>query len=242
MLLGTRPDIIFATNFLARYAHEPTVHHLHMAKTLLRYLSATSDHSLHYPATNGQFKITAYSDADWAGAHDSRSTSGILTMVNGTALTWYSKKQSTVAMSTAEAEYISAAECGLEIVWLRTICEDFGFKQQIPTSLLLDNKSAIQMATNASNHSRTKHIKLRYHKLRELIDESTLSITYIPSQDQLADIFTKALPRDRLNSLKSAIGLLNSSQLPLEGEYQSTYTVQQAAAVPQHKSKVPLQN
>ena len=114
--VGTRPDIIFATNFLARYAHEPTVHHLHMAKTLLRYLSATSDHSLHYPATNGQFKITAYSDADWAGAYDSRSTSGILTIVNETVLTWYSKKQSTVAMSTAEAEYISAAECELEIV------------------------------------------------------------------------------------------------------------------------------
>jgi hypothetical protein len=114
-------------------------------------------------------------------------------------------------MSTAEAEYISAFECRLEIVWLRRLAKDLGHEQKGSTPLLLDNKSSIQMATNASNHSRTKHIDLRYHKIRELVEDSTLAISYVPTNDQLADIFTKALSRDKFEPLVSAIGIVYTS-------------------------------
>jgi hypothetical protein len=194
---GTRPDIAFAVGFLDRYAHDPTTHHLKMAKILLRYLALTATASLFYPTTNGKFEFVTYSDSDWAGAFDSRSTTGFVTLVNGTALTWGSKKQSLITMSTAEAEYIAGSECALEIVWLRRFFEDFGQEQKGPTSLLLDNKSSIQMVINPSNHSQTKHIKLRFHKIRELMEDSTLRLLYVPSENQKADVLTKALPRDK---------------------------------------------
>jgi hypothetical protein len=191
---GTRPDIVFAVGFLGRYAHDPTTHHLKMVKILLRYLALTATASLFYPTTNRKFEFVAYSDSDWTGASDSRSTTGFVTLVNGTALTWGSKKQSLIAMSTAEAEYIAGSECALEIVWLRHFLEDFDQKQKGPTPLLLDNKSSIQMAINPSNHSRMKHIKLRFHKIRKLVEDLTLRLSYVPSKNQKTDVLTKVFP------------------------------------------------
>jgi len=205
--IATRPDISFTVGFLARYSSDPRMHHLQIAKNLLRYLLATVNYYLFYPATNGKLELLSYSDSDWAGSDDLKSTSGMLTTANGTALTWSSKKQPIVAMSTAEAEYISASDCGLETVWLRRIADDLGFPQSTPTTLLMDNNSSIQMASNHSNHSRTKHIDLRYHKIRELLENNTIAIKYVPTDQQLADIFTKALPKDKLLTLSKAIGL-----------------------------------
>jgi hypothetical protein len=212
--IGTRPDISYVVAFLSRYAHAPTAHHMNMAKTLLRYLAHTSHYSLFYPATAGRFDLVAYSDADWAGAHDSRSTSGVLTLVNGTALTWLSRKQPLVAMSTAEAEYIAAAECALEVTWLRRLAVDLGHEQHAPTPLLLDNRSCILLATNPSNHSRTKHIDYRYHKLRELVEDETLAPRYVPSADQLADVFTKPLAAEALARIADRIGMQRSLPSP----------------------------
>jgi hypothetical protein len=110
-------------------------------------------------------------------------------------------------MSTAEAKYIVGSECALEIVWLCRLLEDFGQEQKGLTPLLLDNKSSIQMAINPSNHSRTKHIKLCFHKIRELVEDSTLRLSYVPSENQKADVLTKVLSRDKHLAAVEALGI-----------------------------------
>ena len=114
-------------------------------------------------------------------------------------------------MSTVEAEYIVVADCALEIVWIRQLLKDLGYEQKGPMPLMVDNLSSIQMATNPSNHSRTKHIKLRYHKIRELVDSGEITVGYVSTDHQLADIFTKALTKDKHQSFIATIGLENSA-------------------------------
>ena len=156
---------------------------------------------------NGHTEIVGYTDADWAGNPvDRKSTTGFCTFVGGNIVTWKSKKQNVVARSNAEAEYRAMATTTSEIVWLRLLLQELGCETMTKaTKLFCDNQAATHIASNPVFHERTKHIEVDCHFVREKVQDKTIETPYIRSEDQLADIFTKALPKgafqDMVNKL-----------------------------------------
>ncbi|KAK4397351.1 Retrovirus-related Pol polyprotein from transposon RE2 [Sesamum angolense] len=167
-LTTIRPDIMFATSLLSRFMQSPSQVHYGAAKRILRYLRGTKDFGIWYKSTNDA-KLIGYTDSDWAGSvDDMKSTSGYTFSLGSGIFTWASKKQATVAQSSAEAEYIAAAATSNQAIWLRRILEDIGEKQEEPTTIYCDNKSAIAITKNPVQHSRTKHIDIRVDRNRLL--------------------------------------------------------------------------
>jgi hypothetical protein len=153
--------------------------------------------------------VIGYTDADWASNLNGRkSISGYVYMLGGGAITWSSKKQPIVAQSSAEAEYIAEAHSGREALWLRRLITSLGFSQADPTLIYADNQAAIKLADGGQFHTRTKHIDVRYHFIRQLVEEKEIEYRYISMHLNLADIFTKALPGDKHKSLTLDMGLV----------------------------------
>jgi hypothetical protein len=150
----------------ARFQADPKEVHLRAVKRILRYLVHTPKFGLWYPR-GSTFDLIGYSDADWAGSKiDRKSTSGTCQFLGKSLVSWASKKQKFVALSTAEAEYIAAGHCCAQLLWMWQTLRDYGYKlTKVP--LLCDNESAIRMADNPVEHNRTKHIAIRYHFLRD---------------------------------------------------------------------------
>jgi hypothetical protein len=191
-LCASRPDIMLSVCMCARFLADPKEVHLRAVKRILRYLVHTPKIGLWYPK-GSSFDLLGYSDADWAGCKINRkSTSGTCQFLGRSLVSWSSKKQNLVALSTAEAEYIAAGHCCTQLLWMRQTLRDYGYNfSKVP--LLCDNESAIRMADNPVEHSRTKHIAIRYHFLRDHQQKGDIEIAYINTKDQLADIFTKSL-------------------------------------------------
>jgi hypothetical protein len=207
---STRPDITFATNMVARYMSKPSSDNMIMAKRVLRYLHGTSSHGLHYTSHNqhqgGEIVLTGYCDADWGGdLTDRKSTTGYCTFINGNLIDWQSKKQSTVALSSTEAEYMAISEVTKEIMWLRSILAELHISVVTPTVIYVDNQSAIKISENDISHARTKHIDIRHHFIRDTINSGVIKLQWISTNDQLADIFTKALPIPRYTSIRDRL-------------------------------------
>jgi hypothetical protein len=195
--------------------HKPTRIHYGAAKRILRYIQGTIKFGIMYER-NVEPKLFGFCDSDWGGSVDDlKSTSGYTFTLGTGVFSWASNKQKSVALSTAEAEYVSASTATSQAVWLRRIIEDFGEKQKEATPLLCDNKSAIAMSKNPVYHSRAKHIALKYHYIRDAVEENQVDIVYCNTEDQVADIFTKALARERFVYLR---GLLGVKQQSIKGE------------------------
>ncbi|GJX88465.1 retrovirus-related pol polyprotein from transposon TNT 1-94 [Tanacetum coccineum] len=205
-LTTSRPDIAFATFVCARYQARPTVKHLKEVKRIFRYLRQSYNMGLWYPKDSG-FELIAYSDADHAGCKDDcKSTSGGLQFLGGKLVSWSSKKQDCTAMSTAEAEYVSLSACCAQVIWMRTQLLDYGYKyNRIP--MYYDSKSAIAISCNPIQHSKTKHIDIRYHFIKEHVEKGTVEIYFVGTEYQLADLFTKALPKERFEYLVHLIDM-----------------------------------
>ncbi|WVZ83182.1 LOW QUALITY PROTEIN: hypothetical protein U9M48_030353 [Paspalum notatum var. saurae] len=208
-LCASRPDIMLSVCMCARFQANPKECHLMAVKRILRYLVHTPNLGLWYPK-GSTFDHIGYSDADWTGnTADQKSTSGTRQFIGSSLVSWSSKKQNSVALSTAEAEYIAAGACCAQLLWMRQTLSDFGCKfRRIP--LLCDSKSAIQLANNPVQHSRTKHIDIRHHFLRDHEAKGHISITHVSTDDQLADIFTKPLDETRFCTLRSELNILDS--------------------------------
>ena len=147
--------------------------------------------------------IVGYSDADWAGdIQDRRSTSGNVFLLGGGAITWSSRKQTSVALLTVEAEYLALSVATQEAIWLRHLQEELGVTNTGPTLIFEDNQGAISMAKNPVFHKRTKHVQIRYHFVREAVEQGTITLEYCRTDDMLADSFTKALARDQFEYTK----------------------------------------
>jgi hypothetical protein len=195
----TRPDVSYAASLLARYTNNPTEAHWEMALRATSYLANTRNIGLELGGN--QSPLEGWVDADWAGCHDTRrSTTGYVFKINGSAITWCSRRQQTVASSTVEAEYIATAEAAREAIWLRNLLKELGFKSLTSTTLHVDNQGAMRLATNPSTHQRTKHIDIKHHLIRELIEGQVIDLRYVATEQQQADIFTKALPGPRHES------------------------------------------
>ena len=190
---STRPDIAHAVNSLAAFLKGPQPRHVNAAKRVLRYLAGTRGLGLTYSGTH-DFKMECYADSDWAAnPEDRKSISGYLAHACGAAIDWHSKRQPTVAQSSAEAEYVSGAFAGTEIVWMRRFLESIGFKQDDPTVLHMDNQSTIAMINGAGNEEKRKHIGVKYHYVKQLVEQDIINVKWISSGDNIADIFTKPL-------------------------------------------------
>jgi hypothetical protein len=209
LVTGTRPDIAVAVGQVSKFCENPGTAHWAAVKRILRYLKGTLDFGLKCNPTD--LELVGYSDADWAGDLDSRrSTTGYLFQLGGFPISWRSKRQSTVALSTAEAEYMALASACQEVIWLRRLLKGFDIDQSKSTVLFEDNQGCIAMSKNPVHHDRTKHIDIKYHFIRETISNGEVVITYKETENMLADILTKGLPRDRHMMLCSKMNLVEN--------------------------------
>jgi hypothetical protein len=200
----TRPDITFAVNRVYQFMHKPSIVHFVATKRILRYLKGTLHKGVLFQP--GPLALTAFTDADCAGdPSDRRSTSGVVVFLGHNLITWLAKKQHTVSRSSTESEYRSLATGAAELAWLRQVLCDL--KLYLPSAPLIwcDNTSALALASNPMFHGRTKHIEVDYHFVREKVVCGDLLLQFISTHDQLADIFTKALPSTRFLQLCSKL-------------------------------------
>ena len=205
-LTASRPDLCLSVGVCARYQANPLEPHLLAVKRILRYVKGTPHLGLWYSKDTNHF-LSGYCDADWAGNIDDRkSTSGGCFYFGNNLVSWFSKKQNCISLSTAEAEYVAAGSGCTQLIWMKQMLTDYNVKQEILT-LFCDNKSAIDLAKNPVQHSRTKHIDLRHHFIRELVEEKSLILEHVSTERQLADIFTKPLDTNKFESLRSDIGV-----------------------------------
>jgi hypothetical protein len=196
----------------ARYQASPRESHLKATKRIVRYLKSTPNIGLWYPK-GSNFTLIGYADADSVGCKiDRKSTSGTCQLLGRSLVSWSSKKQNSVALSTAEAEYISAESCCAQLLWMRQTLKDYGFKfNKVP--LLCDNESAVKITTNPVQRSRTKHIDVRHHFIRDHQAKGDIAITSVGTEDQLADIFTKPLDEARFCKLRNELNILDYSNM-----------------------------
>ena len=205
--IATRPDIAQAVGVVSKFCASPTQGHLTAAKRILRYLKGTTYLGLSYKKC-AEGNLTGYSDADWAGDMDDRhSTSGNVFFLAGGAVSWLSKKQATVALSTAEAEYVALSAATQEVIWLRRLFTDVGVPPEGPTIIHEDNQGAIAMAKNPVGHARTKHIDIRHHFVREGVQNGAIVLKYIATDEMIADMLTKPLPKHRFEKLVTELGM-----------------------------------
>ncbi|GKC32704.1 hypothetical protein Tco_1039998 [Tanacetum coccineum] len=212
---SSRPDILHATCLCARYQAKQTEKYLKKVKRILCYLRGTINISLSYTKDSG-FELIGFLDADYARCKDTfKSTSSGAQFLGEKLVSWSSKKQDYMALSTAEAEYVSLSACCAQVIWMRTQLTDYGFHfNKIP--IYCDSKSAIAISYNPVQHSRTKHIAIRYHFIKEHVEKGTIELFFVKTDYQLADLFTKALPVDRFNYMVRRLGMRSLSPQELE--------------------------
>ncbi|RVX16767.1 Retrovirus-related Pol polyprotein from transposon RE1 [Vitis vinifera] len=205
----TRPDISFAVQQVSQFLQTPRHLHLAAVRRIIRYVQGTSTRGLFFPTGNST-RLTAYSDADWAGCADTRrSITGWCVFLGDALISWKSKKQDRVSKSSTESEYRAMSLACSEIIWLRGMLAELDFSETDPTPLHADNTSAIQITANPVYHERTKHIEVDCHSIREAFEARVITLPHISTDLQIADIFTKALPRHRHCLLSSKLMLVD---------------------------------
>jgi len=180
-LTSTRPDLVYSVSLISRYMARPTELHLQAAKRILRYLKGTFDYGIMYKKRSSN-DLIAYTDSDYAGdLNDRKNTSGYVFLLSSGAVSWLSKKQSIVTLSTTEAEFVAAAGCASQVVWMRRVLEQLGHVQKRSTIVMCDNSSTIKLSKNPVMHGRSKHIAVRFHFLRELANDGIIELLHCGS-------------------------------------------------------------
>jgi hypothetical protein len=193
---ATRPDLSYAVSTLAKYASNPGKEHWVALTHVLRYIKGTLHYKITYGGKHRDLKPTGYVDADYGGDIDNRrSCSGHVFIQAGGPTAWGSQYQATVALSTTEAEYMALTRAMKQILWMHSAMDEIGYPQTKPATLWNDNAGAVALTKNAKNSSRVKHIDIRYHYIRERVADGDIIVQHIASSNNLADIFTKQLPR-----------------------------------------------
>ena len=205
--LTTRPDLSFSVSLLVRFQANPRIDHWNTLIHVIGYIKNTLDYGLTY-SRDSDLSPSAFVDADYGGCRDTRrSTSGYVFTMAGGAVTWSSKRQTTVALSTVEAEYVAMSRCAQQMVWMHSWLAEVRVKYSSPGLLKADNRGAIALMKNTKDHGKVKHIDIRHHYIRELLRSGVIAIEQVPSEDNLADLFTKPIPRDQHHRLLAALDI-----------------------------------
>uniref|UniRef100_A0AAV1UTQ2 Polyprotein n=1 Tax=Peronospora matthiolae TaxID=2874970 RepID=A0AAV1UTQ2_9STRA len=203
----TRPDIAHAVGEVAKHCERYNKSHWTAAKRILKYLKTTQDTSIVFSGFN-KGELIGYADANWAGDLDTRrSTTRYVFFLNGSAISWNSKRQPTVATSSTEAEYMSLYNATQEAIWLQSLLKDLVYGTKAATTIFQDNQGCIALAKNPVYHSRTKHIDIKFHFLREKVASAVITLEFKPTEEMVADGFTKALPKDKHNKFIKGLGM-----------------------------------
>ncbi|XP_056697421.1 uncharacterized mitochondrial protein AtMg00810-like [Spinacia oleracea] len=206
-LTHTRPDISFAVQTLSQFMHSPKYQHIDALSHTLRYINSTAGQGILLKATD-KLTLQAFSDSDWAACPTTRrSVTGYVLLLGNSPISWKSKKQSTISKSSSEAEYRAMSHAAGEVTWIIRLLEELGVTDLKPVVLHCDNQSAIHIATNPIFHERTKHIEVDCHFTRDKVLDGLLQLSYLPTQNQLADLFTKVLPGAQHRNLSSKLAI-----------------------------------
>ena len=203
--VGTRLDITNVCSTLSCYLEKPGPVHWNAVKHVFGYLAGTADLALTFGREEKD--LEGYADADGLMNEDRKAVSGYAFLINGGAVSWCTKKQEIIALSTTEAEYVAVTHAAKEALWLRTLIKEIFGDINGPTTLYSDNQSAIALMKDHQHHMRTKHIDIRFHFIRWVIEEGKIKLVYCPTNDMLADSFTKALPSVKVKHFATALGL-----------------------------------
>ncbi|GJZ18877.1 putative RNA-directed DNA polymerase [Tanacetum coccineum] len=192
-LSHTRPDIEYVVGVVSQFMHQPQKNHIKAVMRILRYLKGSTGHGVLFKP-NGHLVNQMYTDADWAGDKGNRrSTSGYFTIVGGNLVTWRSKKQKVVSLSSTEAEFRGIARGLTEVLWVRRLLTEIEYPPQEASKIMSDNKAAIQISENPVQHDRTKHVEVDRHFIKEKLEAEIITLPFVRSEDQLADILTKSV-------------------------------------------------
>ena len=204
----TRSDLIFSVSYLSRFTSKPFSNHMAAAKRVLRYIKGTVDYGLVY-VSEREPRLTEYYDSDYAGDLDDRkSTSGYIFLLGSKQFAWNCSKQKVIALSSCEVEYISSTSAVCQGVWISRFMHELIEEFIENFDLCIDNKSAIKISRNPIYHARTKHIEVRFHFIRNSVEEDKVKVKYIRTEDQLADLFTKPLGITKCLKFREKIGLV----------------------------------
>ena len=203
----TRPDIAHAVGEVAKFCEKYGKSHWAAAKRILKYLKTTQDLHIKFSG-NSKGELIGFADANWAGDVDTRrSTTGYVFFLNSGVISWNSKRQPTVATSSTEAEYMSLYSATQEAIWLRLLLKDLEYTDNAATTIFQDNQGCISLAKNPVYHARTKHIDIKFHFLREKVMDEVIVLEYKPTEEMVADGFTKALPKDKHTKFLTTLNL-----------------------------------
>lgn len=208
VMLTSRPDLSVSVNYLSRFQNCATDSHWIHLKRILRYLKKTENIELLYDGKTDDI-LFGYSDADWGNDVDDRkSLSGFLIKVFGCTVSWVTKKQPTVSLSSTEAEYVALCVTSCEVLFVKKLLEDLNIFIDSAIPIFEDNMSCITIAEEPKEHQRMKHIDIKYNFVRDLVKNGILQILYKPSKDQVADFFTKSLPKILFEKFRNIIGFI----------------------------------
>ncbi|GKD71735.1 hypothetical protein Tco_1325825 [Tanacetum coccineum] len=205
-LTPSRPDLQFVICMYARYQARPTKKYLNAVKRIFRYLKGTVNRGLWYPK-DSSIALTAFADADHAGCQDTRrSISSSMQFLGDRLISWSSKRQKSAAISSTKAKYIALSGYCAQILWMRSQLTDYGFGFN-KILMYCDNKSIIALCCNNVQYSRSKHIEIRFHFIKEYVENGVIELYFVNMEYQMADIFTKALGRERIEFLINKLGM-----------------------------------
>ena len=215
----TRPDIAVAVNAAARHVADPSHVHMIAVDKIFRYLTKTQAHGLNFQKGKRPQLLVTYADSDWAGDHDDRkSTSGFVTSLGGNTIAWRSSKQSVVALSSVEAELISAAEAVSYSLWLSRLCLELGLTTDQAVEIKMDSQGAMALASSGTPTRKTKHIEIKHYFITDCLDKKQIYLKYVPSEDNNADVMTKNLDKTMFQTQKNRLKVINCREGVLESE------------------------
>ena len=222
LMLCTRPDLAYAVGALSKFSSNPRQQHMNAIQGLLRYVSKTRPQGLHFgPFTQDSTPVAyVFSDADWGGDHDKRRSTGayVCTISDQrsnsvhTAVSWASKQQATVTLSCTESEYMALTQACKEAIWVQRFMQELATitgqgGSTGPITIFADNQGSMALAKNPEFHSQTKHISIQQHFIREKVEADEVQLKYLPMGDMLADLLTKALPREKVDHFRKEMGI-----------------------------------
>jgi hypothetical protein len=209
-VIASRLDVMQAVGQVAQFQAAPKESHVLAVKRIFRYIKGTEEFGLWYPKGK-DLSLIAYTYAYWVGCiDDQRSTSGATFYLGECLVSWLSKKQSSVSLSTAKAEYIVATSCCTQVLWMKQTLIDIQVEYDEPIPIYCDNTSSISISKNPVMHSKKNHIPIKYHFLQEQVAEKNIRVEYVDTKEQVADIFTKPLPREAFEYLRQRLGVIST--------------------------------